>query len=637
LKEVLLLGVQTTARNILSTVSHIVAEGGPTRSIAAMVDVLASWRTGERTITRPSPIQATRSAVEAATTGRKQAWEIIKSGVPDNELERLANAREIATHSVIGNRILNSVFRFMSAQDRIMKVYAFNEALQDRARAEALSEKRAGRIGAESVEGLAKDIVRDAKEGRREDLIANSWADAEFATFNNENKLGKNLQRIKSEASPGGKFVLDQGLLFVSVPWNVIRRVMDGMGLGFTVEATKAAARAIQGKAFPTPESQRRFAQAAGRLGTGSAVMLLGAFLGGSGYVTGYNEEGDKPEASILIGGRWYKIGWVPPFGPLLALGATLRKEMSRELEQGESRTMRIAGATAEALLPQHPMARPIMDTVEPVAEALQKRSFKPLEKTAEALAARVVPAISGEIARATDNRERDTHGAWDAFKSKVPGLRNTLPIKRDGLGREVERAGAPGALGMIDVFKSVPEVSDPILKEFQTAGLSLKPIQQAQGESDSHFQTRANGIRKLMDERLSALIESPAYKELSPFLRSVMLQKTRQAAKLDYREQAKGAKIPSVEAAAWNIEVDVARESAKEELRNNSDYKDLRPADRDSVEQRLSALFRSAKAKRLSDVTSARIELRVIVRGLKMSVRDIIRDVKDKRKYETR
>jgi hypothetical protein len=639
IKSGLLSGVQTTARNLLSTISHLAAEGGPTRAIASMVDILVAGRKGERSITGPSPVQMTRAAIEAATTGMKEAAEIIKRGTPDNELDRLANSKEISTGSHVGDMIVNFPFRFLAAQDKVMKVYAFRESLENRAMAEALSEKRAGRIGADSVDGLARDIVRDAKAGRRDDLVLSSWGDAEIATFNNENKLGKNLQRIKGEAGQLGKFTIDQAALFVSVPWNVLRRQLDGMGLGFGVEATKALARKISGEAFPTLEDQRRFATMAGRLGTGAAVGLLGAYLNQQGLMTGYNEEkGGKPKASLLINGRWYRMDLIPPFGALLALGATLQGEMTRELGKNESRASAVAGATAESLIPQHPFARPLTETIEPMFEAAHKRSFAPLEKTAESLAGRVVPSIVAEAARAGDDKERDTHGAVDAMKARIPGLREQLPAQRDGLGREVERSGAPGVVGgMVDVFKSVPDkaATNPVDRELQAAGLVLPGLMQARGESDEHFQKRADQMGKMMQERLTALINSQAYQDLSPALKKLSLATVRNDAKRDYHEQAKGGKIATPEAAAWNVEVRVAELRAKEELKDNSAYKDLKPAERDNVDQRVAALFRSAKAKRIGDVKEGRAELREITRDLRQSIKEIIMDVKEGRDDE--
>lgn len=636
IKSGLLSGLQTSARNILSTVSHLAAEGGPTRAIASLTDILVAGREGVRSITGPNPAATMRAAGEAATTGLREAWDIIKRGAPENELDRLANSREISTGSKVGDLIVNFPFRFLSAQDRVMKTFAFRNALEDRARAEALSESRAGRISGESVEGLTRDLVRAARAGERDDLLLNAWQDAEIATFNNANKLGENLQRVKSEAGPVGKFVIDQAALFASVPWNVLRRQLDGMGLGFGVEATKALARRIQGEAFPTLEDQRRFATMAGRLGTGAAVAMLGAYLHNAGVLTGYNEEGGKPSASMLIGGRYYRVDLVPPFGALLALGATLRGEMTRELGKGESRSARAAGAVAESLVPQHPFARPTRDFVEPMFEAAQKRSFGPLEKSAESLAGRLVPSISAEVARAGDASERDVRGPLDAMKARIPGLREQLPAKRDGLGDVVERSGAPGfAGGMADIFRSVPDKAavDRIVREMQTAGVDLKPLQRGQTETDAHFQRRADVVGKMMHERLSALVDSPAYAELSPGLKKLLLVRVRNEAKQDYREQAKGGRIATPEAAAWNVEVTVAQMRAREALNDNRAFTGLRPADREDVQRRVMALFRSSKVKSLSDVRDARDTLRDVLMELKESISEIISDVKEARR----
>jgi len=55
---------------------------------------------------------------------------------------------------------------------------------------------------------------------------------------------------------------------------------------------------------------------------------------------------------------------------------------------------------------------------------------------------ARTVPAVSGAVARATDDNVRDARSILDTVKSRIPGVSQTLPEKLTVWGEPIKRQG---------------------------------------------------------------------------------------------------------------------------------------------------------------------------------------------------
>jgi hypothetical protein len=52
-------------------------------------------------------------------------------------------------------------------------------------------------------------------------------------------------------------------------------------------------------------------------------------------------------------------------------------------------------------------------------------------------LSSRLIPSIIGDLAKATDSKERKAEKGVQGVQAKIPGLRQKLPVKKDVFGRE--------------------------------------------------------------------------------------------------------------------------------------------------------------------------------------------------------
>src|SRR5262249_34540867 len=203
-KAGLLTRPNTHFRNIGGTGLFQISEAAA-RVPAAVADIVASAITNRRTISGPSITAFGRSAGEAATRGIKEAGEILRNGASAEDLASGELLKEINSGSKILDVYVNGVFRLLKAEDKVFRVYAYRRALEDRARSQALTEIRQGTI----TQGQLGERVRELVETKPTDLQAAALADAEIATFNNENIVNRGLQAFKQGVAkyPGGKLL----------------------------------------------------------------------------------------------------------------------------------------------------------------------------------------------------------------------------------------------------------------------------------------------------------------------------------------------------------------------------------------------------------------------------------------------
>src|SRR5690606_28569836 len=114
--------------------------------------------------------------------------------------------------------------------------------------------------------------------------------------------------------------------------------------------------------------------------------------------------------------------GQLSPLGNLLAMGASLRDADG---------VLAGVGAAARTVLDQ-----PFITGTSSFLEAAQDPEAN-LGRFVSSSVSSFVPTFVADIAAITDSNEgRDTKGhLLDPFKARVPGLRGTLPKKRDVFG----------------------------------------------------------------------------------------------------------------------------------------------------------------------------------------------------------
>lgn len=490
-----LLGLKTHLRNIGSTASFQALEEF-SRLPSAITDMATSLFTGRRSVSGPSLRAVGRSSLKAATEGISEAREILKRGATADQLDRYgAPASELNSGSRILDAYVNTHFRLLAAEDQVFRTYALRRSLEDQARIAAINQVRQGTIPRSEVKAVAARLV----ERPTPDMQARAIADAEVATFNNQNVVSRayGSARNTMEETAGGKVVntgLDVLLPFHRTPTNIIARTLEYTPAGAAKATIKAAVKAMRGEF--TQSEQRAFSRLFGRAATGSTLILLGYTLGAKGLLTGapgndprYSaSDPTAPPFSIKIGGAWHKIAGFSPLGDLLSLGATVH-----QLSQDESGM----GAAADAgmkLVGEQPMLRQSGELYN-AATSPGTRGVK----FAGRLAGGAIPTLVSDAASAIDDKERARGNSfWNQIAVRVPFLRESLPEAKGPTGQPIEHRRTdfidptmtrsvqdekPQARSLRSVVDSVRSSPDYESQPEEARARTLRSVQSSAGE----------------------------------------------------------------------------------------------------------------------------------------------------------
>lgn len=271
--------------------------------------------------------------------------------------------------------------------------------------------------------------------------------DAQTATFTNKSwatKLSGGIRKVLNNLSPRlrlGDYIYP----FVKTPANVIALGMDYAGGGAVKSLIKLSDALIK-KKKPDPMVLREIVMDATRSGVGLvAAWMISQSLDDDDFEGAYERskkqqyelEGTKPN-SFKYGGKSISIDYLGPIGVSLAAMMYARQYNSLP----EKTYAFVKGVAKGALeLPG------IKETSKGIQEAMYAKDVD-LKSTVKSTGAylineiksRLVPSFMGDIAKATDKYERVTNKSpVSPLKSIIPGLRQTLPIKKDVFARPIE------------------------------------------------------------------------------------------------------------------------------------------------------------------------------------------------------
>lgn len=305
--------------------------------------------------------------------------------------------------------------------------------------------------GAEGDAAKASEMMLDAMrlnpltpEG--EVLRAQGILDAQVATWTNEtwaSKVSLGIRKILNEVS-GDARIGDYIMPFVKTPANVIATGLDYSGLGFP----KAAIKIFNGWRTDTLRSPlvvRGVARDLVRAGLGTiGAFIIASLLRDDDFVGAYDPDRKQIEQlrnsstnSIRVGGKWISTDWLGP----LAIPVTAMMYSRKYGGTAGERVFQYAKGMASVVekLPG------VSDIADFVREKSGKKDQTLSEMTGEAqnylyeqIWSRLVPSFISDIAKATDEKERVSGKGLEGVKAKIPGLRQTLDVRKNIFGEEI-------------------------------------------------------------------------------------------------------------------------------------------------------------------------------------------------------
>lgn len=430
-------------------------------------------------------------------------WEIMRHGMTEDQLAAVQIPHELNSKSEILNTMVITVFRVHSAAYRGFGIYAATRSLQDSATMIAMQEAKGNRsfdVKARAA-AILKDPVAELGAQKAAEIQATAAYDALCATFSERNVVADGWNHAKNWANQQGVsgkalgFAMDQTVPFSHIPTNVVAKVLDYSVVGGLARSLAIPARRLSGMATGalTQAEQRTISMAIGRWAIGSGIIGLGAYLGSKGLMSGtydagkreLNEVAGRADGAVKFMGRWIPLNSLSPAGNLPVIGATIAAAKSTGFADALP-TLASVGVNTVADMPFAQGLGSLTD--------LKGNSVKGLPKYAASQAGSFVPTAIGDVASAFDDKKRAIRQDWgavpDTIQSKIPGLRNFLPAKVDGLGNEVpnERGGAqafnpvawtksnesdPGIRAMIENGAHLPSPSKSVTIDGNTFPLS--------------------------------------------------------------------------------------------------------------------------------------------------------------------
>lgn len=445
-------------------------------------------------ITRRIMYKTTEKAVDANVKKEfsDYAWEVYKASGDivstmnnyDDDMrvigEQILHSQGQGALRAASRKVEEVSFKYlMGAPDAWFKRLAFNDT------ADLLATKLAREEGAKDISKRATEIYKDAiliKPQTEQGQLVRQKAQeqAHYTTFTNDSwaaKFGLSARNWLNMVGRNKVRLGDLTMKFVKTPANV---QMMGLEYGFGSLYTLYNVQEI----IKNPQSQvsQHAIRAAVRNGLGIALAaLLYSMLDPEDYFSEFDtlnpKEKDRMRAmgampnSIKIGNRWVSLDYFGQIAiPLVGMLEARRNDGLRSYIQ--------SGLTQAAKIPGIKETKQLIDTMSEYA----RYDLKP-EKIVQMMAGTVldqaramtIPAIVNDIAKMTDDYERDTMGGvFDKVFASIPGLRQTLP-ERYGIQGLVRTEPALSTLLFGSRVKT--EQSDKLVREVEKlAGKAEQP-----------------------------------------------------------------------------------------------------------------------------------------------------------------
>lgn len=267
------------------------------------------------------------------------------------------------------------------------------------------------------------------------------------ATFKDDNAISNLLVKGKRLLDPVGELFTP----FTRTPANITARALDYSPVGLL----RGIIKWVKNGGDPSGYIDEI---AKGLTGTG--LILLGAQLYKAGVITGPASENARQAAfdrqqgklpyAIKVGDNYYTFDWAQPASMGLILGTTLAAQSERDggLDaQSVWDAMKSATVTfGDTLFEQ--------STLQSLANIFEGYGSFTENLIGEAIEApqRLLPSLSGALARTADPVQRQTFSngdvpktQLDTLQSKIPFLSQNLPAAYDTWGNEIHRADSVG------------------------------------------------------------------------------------------------------------------------------------------------------------------------------------------------
>lgn len=458
----------TAARNLVGNMVYDPVEA-VSNNIGVGLDMLLSKYTGTRSVAADKSYfsKAKRKGMGEAT---------LKSYIETGLDASVSNAQ--GKYETGGSRSFkmagNFLERFLSTWEKYSNYAMVTSDQMQKGGIQAEAQR-----GIDALEAKGK-VAKGALDGRAEET-------ARERTFQNEGKLSgvmggmrNALNKLSIKDKQGGSIGLGDIMLpFTNVPGNIASAAIQYSPAGFIKAGTEVVKVLNKAKAGTlTASEQAKAVTDFGRAFNGTMGIALFAVLAGAGVMNVAGDDDEDKESleksegitgtqlNLSALNRWIagestewrdgddlvSIGFLDPINAQMTYGALLA-----DCYKDEGLTFaNVAGGNLESAF-QSVMDLPAMSQFQEIANGYKySKADTTGGKVAEAAlrygasqTTSFVPNVVSGVAQGVDGTVRDTYNGdtvWEnnlnAMKSKIPGLRETLPAALDNWGQEKKYTG---------------------------------------------------------------------------------------------------------------------------------------------------------------------------------------------------
>lgn len=459
--------------------THIVNfTSGFTVSAASIIERAAASKVPGSAVASGEALAMLGASVSGFRKALSLGWQGLKSGEGGLALGSKMEARDRAISAAAFNAqnttrgavidFVGSAFsipgRFLVGADEFWKSINMDMEVSALAVRQATTEGLSGPAFVERVTALSKAPTREMLDEAREAALK--------ATFQEDTgKWGKALMSLRTQSGFLGRVILP----FVKTPTNLFR---------YTMERTPMAPLVAQWR-NDIAAGGVRATKAATRAALGTTVTMSSIDLAMNGYLTGAGPSDPAEKAALLrqgwkpyslkIGDKYYEYNRLDPLGMTLGMSATFGEWLNQAPPDDEELAARTSDPMAAfaVAVSQSVLNKTYMQGLAGISEAMANPDRYAESEITQMLSG-FMPfgALSGTVERMVDPEVRLAPGIWETVQSKIAGLSEGLPLRRDLWGDPIKADSGLGAvydnLSPVGVSKAK---ESPIDQEFGKLG----------------------------------------------------------------------------------------------------------------------------------------------------------------------
>lgn len=458
----MLLNPKTQVRNVLG--NAVIA---PVNTVADTFAAIADRQIAKKTGVRTTGNTNIKNYAKGFKKGLVESYEDFKLGVNTRNIQ--GNRFEIGegksfneNHKGILSKPRNAISKGFNRLDSLL---SFVLDAGDRGFYEA---SFVNSINNQMTLNKTNEVTQDMIDVATNEALSRTWQDN-----NNYTKFVLDIRRGMNKVSAKGYGLGDVLIPFAKTPANLTKAIVDYSPVGL-LKTLASDARKLSNNiktGTVTTEQQHKFVQNLGKATAGTMLYVAGMALAQAGITSGANDD-DKDVSdfmkntlgiqpySIKIGNHTFTYDWAQPIAAPFAITADISRALNSDDVALKDAITTSLDSGFNILLEQS-----FLSGIQNVLNTSYGSTTENIIDEVLGLPARAVPTFVKQINDMIDPKTRMTfengkqlESAKNQVKTKIPGLSDELPVKRDTLGREIEKYG--GENNIFNIFFNPANIS---------------------------------------------------------------------------------------------------------------------------------------------------------------------------------